>query len=268
MMNSPHEEKGMYLPAVLDDYASPAVNTGFLARRFPSLCFYVRDLIQIARAFVLIKQRSFTPEKFVSCSYGIVRSLESVGCRVVVENAMALDRAEGPCVIVANHMSTLETFVLPWIVLQHTRMTFVVKQGLLKIPFFGTVTSGWDPIAVGRENPRDDLKCVLEQGEQRIESGRSVIVFPQSTRMVDFDPARFNSIGVKLARRAGVPVVPLALKTDAWGNGRWIKDFGRIDPQKEVRLCFGEPMHVMGNGKEQHERCVAFVQHKLEDWSG
>jgi 1-acyl-sn-glycerol-3-phosphate acyltransferase len=256
----------MHLPAVLDDYASPAAHPGFMARQFPSLCFYIRDLFQIARAFALIKQRSFTPEKFVSCSYGIVRSLESVGCRVVVENAGALDRAEGPCVIVANHMSTLETFVLPWIVLQHTRMTFVVKKGLLKIPFFGTVTSGWDPIAVGRENPRDDLKCVLEQGEQRIESGRSVIVFPQSTRMVDFDPTRFNSIGVKLARRAAVPVVPLALKTDAWGNGTWIKDFGRIDPNKTIRFAFGEPMAIAGNGKQQHEACVNFVRERLEAW--
>jgi 1-acyl-sn-glycerol-3-phosphate acyltransferase len=256
----------MHLPAVLDDYASPVAHPGFMARQFPSLCFYIRDLFQIARAFALIKQRSFTPEKFVSCSYGIVRSLESVGCRVVVENAMALDRAKGPCVIVANHMSTLETFVLPWIVLQHTRMTFVVKKGLLKIPFFGAVTSGWDPIAVGRENPRDDLRCVLEQGEQRIESGRSVIVFPQSTRMVDFDPARFNSIGVKLARRAGVPVVPLALKTDAWGNGTWIKDFGRIDPNKTIRFAFGEPMAITGNGKQQHEACVNFVRERLEAW--
>jgi 1-acyl-sn-glycerol-3-phosphate acyltransferase len=265
-MKPVYEETRMHVPVVMDDYASPVVHPGFLARKFPSLCFYARDLFQIVRGFVLIKRRSFTSEKFMSCSHGIVRALESVGCRVVVENASALDRAGGPCVIVSNHMSTLETFVLPWIVLQHTRMTFVVKKGLLKIPLFGAITSGWDPIAVGRENPRDDLKCVLEQGVSRIESGRAVIVFPQSTRMVDFDPARFNTIGVKLARRAGVPVVPLALKTDAWGNGKWIKDFGRIDPNKTIRFAFGEPMAITGNGKQQHEACVSFVRERLAAW--
>jgi 1-acyl-sn-glycerol-3-phosphate acyltransferase len=262
----PHKEEDMQVPAVKDSYVSPEARPGFVAARFPTLCFYVRDLAQIARAFFLIKKRSFTPEQFMNCSYGIVHALESVGCRVVVENVSALARAGGPCVIVANHMSTLETFVLPWMVLQHTPMTFVIKKSLLKIPFFGAVTAGWDPIAVGRENPRQDLKHVLEQGQQRIASGASVIVFPQSTRMVRFDPSRFNTIGVKLARRAKVPVVPLALKTDAWSNGTWVKDFGPIDPKKEIRFCFGEPMAITGNGKEQHERCVAFVREKLEQW--
>ena len=256
----------MHIPAVTNSYVTPALRPGFLATRFPSFFFYIRDLYQIGRAFLLIKQRSFTPEKFMSCSHGVVRALEAVGCRIIVENASALDRTDGPCVIVANHMSTLETFVLPWIVLQHTKMTFVVKKGLLKIPFFGTVTAGWDPIAVGRENPREDLKCVLEQGQKRLASGRSVIVFPQSTRMIAFDPARFNTIGVKLAKKAQVPVVPLALKTDAWGNGTWIKDFGPIDPTREIRFCFGEPMGITGNGKEQHERGVEFVRGKLEEW--
>jgi len=44
----------------------------------------------------------------------------------------------------------------------------------------------------------------------------------EKERTVAFDPALFTSIGVKLAQRAGVPVVPLALLTDAWGNGRLV----------------------------------------------
>lgn len=256
----------MSVPLVKDGYTSPEIKVSLLGKAFPSLYFYVRDFVQIGRVYGLIKRRALTLEKFAHCSYGVARALESVGCRIVVENASALDRAGGPCVIVANHMSTLETFVLPWIVLQHTKMTFVVKKGLLKIPFFGTVTAGWDPIAVGRENPREDLKCVLEEGQARIGAGRSVIVFPQSTRMVTFDPTRFNTIGVKLAKRARVPVVPLALKTDAWSNGKWVKDFGRIAPKKEIRFCFGEPVEVTGNGKAAHEKCVEFVQGTLSEW--
>jgi 1-acyl-sn-glycerol-3-phosphate acyltransferase len=61
-------------------------------------------------------------------------------------------------------------------------------------------------------------------------------------------------------------VVPLALKTDAWGNGTWIKDFGRIDPNKAIRFAFGEPMAITGNGKQQHEACVNFVRERLEAW--
>ncbi len=258
----------MHVPFVKDSYSSPTRDVSPFARMFPSFAFYVRELVQIGRAYSLIKRRAMTREKLAGCSYGVARGLEAVGCRISVENASVLDRIDGPCVMVANHMSALETFVLPWFVLQHKPMTFVVKKDLLKIPFFGVVTSGWDPIAVGRKNPREDLKCVLEKGQERLARGISVVVFPQSTRMVSLDPARFNTIGVKLARRAKVPVLPVALKTDAWANGKRVKDFGPIDASKEIHFSFGEALEVTGNGKAEHEECVQFVQGKLAQWGG
>ena len=59
------------------------------------------------------------------------------------------------------------------------------------------------------------FKAVLEGGKQRLQKGISIIVFPQTTRTVRFEPENFNSIGVKLAQRAKVPIIPLALRTDA-----------------------------------------------------
>ncbi|MBW2177934.1 MAG: hypothetical protein JRH03_13480, partial [Deltaproteobacteria bacterium] len=47
----------------------------------------------------------------------------------------------------------------------------------------------------------------------------SVLVFPQTTRGLRFDPDKFNTLGIKLARRAKVPVIPVAVKADAWGVG-------------------------------------------------
>ena len=81
----------------------------------------------------------------------------------------------------------------------------------------------------------------MEGGRERLAQGRSIIIFPQTTRSLGFDPKLFNSIGVKLARRAGVPVVPIALKTDAWGVGKLIKDFGKIHPEKTVLVDFNKP---------------------------
>jgi 1-acyl-sn-glycerol-3-phosphate acyltransferase len=80
-------------------------------------------------------------------------------------------------------------------------------------------------------------------------------------------PEKFNSIGIKLAKRAGVAVVPLALKTDAWAPGKFLKDFGPIDPSRKVHFAFGEPVSVEGSGREQHETVVAFIQGKLEEWN-
>jgi len=64
-----------------------------------------------------------------------------------------------------------------------------------------------------------------------------------------------------------VPVIPIALKTDAWGIGRKLKDFGKINPLKPVRICFGDPMQIAGSGREEHESIVEFITAKLRDWN-
>jgi 1-acyl-sn-glycerol-3-phosphate acyltransferase len=122
-----------------------------------------------------------------------------------------------------------------------------------------------NPIAVTRTNPRHDLKVVLEQGRQRLDQGISIIIFPQTTR-APFNPEQFSTIATKLAGRAGVPLIPLALLTDAWGNGRLIKDMGTIDPAKTVRLRFAPPLEVEGRGQQQHQQVLEFISANLDRW--
>jgi 1-acyl-sn-glycerol-3-phosphate acyltransferase len=56
------------------------------------------------------------------------------------------------------------------------------------------------------------------------------------------------------------------LKTDTWGIGRLFKDFGKIDPSKSVRIAFGEPIHVTGNGKQEHQEILTFIGDTLQRW--
>ena len=102
--------------------------------------------------------------------------------------------------------------------------------------------------------------------DRRLARGISLVVFPQGARQQVFDSGQFNSIAVKLAQRAGVPLVPVALATDAWGVGRRLADFGRIDPSKTVRFAFGEPMWVRGRGTDEHQAIVEFIQGNLRNW--
>ncbi len=191
-----------------------------------------------------------------------------MGVKFEITGAGSLASVEGPCVFVANHMSTLETLCLPAMILPYKPVTFVVKKGLTEYPVFKHIMRATNAIAVTRENPRDDLKAVLTGGEKMLKEGVSVVIFPQTTRTVDFKPDEFNSLGVKLARRAEVPVVPLALKTDAWGVGpMFLKDFGKIDPSKKVYFSFGEPITVSGRGDEAHNKTVEFISSRLRGWS-
>jgi 1-acyl-sn-glycerol-3-phosphate acyltransferase len=254
---------------VIDNrYQSPATPPGLLARLSPGLSFWPGLFLVVWRASALARRDRYADEQWAGSSLTTLRLLERAGVRLEVTGLEHVASVPGPCVFIGNHMSTLETFVLPVILLPFKRVTFVVKESLLTYPLFGHVMRSRDPIAVGRTNPREDLTAVLEGGAARLAAGISLIIFPQTTRTSAFDPQEFNSIGIKLARRAGVPVVPLALKTDAWGNGRLAKDFGKIDPAKRVHFAFGAPMRIQGRGAEEQATIVAFITERLHAWGG
>jgi 1-acyl-sn-glycerol-3-phosphate acyltransferase len=248
------------------DYVSPAGTPGWLARTFPGLAFYPGLFGIVWRAAGLAKRGRYDDAAWVASSADTVRLVESLGARVEVENIAAYAGLSSPAVIIGNHMSTLETFALPSILRPFRPVTFIVKKQLVDMPVFKHVMRTRAPVVVGRANPREDLKIMLEEGEARLRAGMSVIVFPQKTRAASFTPSEFNSIGVKIAKRAGVPVVPLALRSDAWGLGQMIKDMGPIRPQNPVRFSFGQPITVTGNGREAQEAIIRFIVEKLHSW--
>lgn len=251
-----------------DSYSSPAHAVSWIARLAPSAVFYTRVAGVVRRASALARQGRYGTREWCESSMATLRALEEVGIRLELGGIDNFRSVDGPCVFIGNHMSTLETFILPVLIAPIKDATFVVKQSLVDYPVFKYVMRARDPITVGRSNPRDDLRAVLEGGAERLKAGRSIIIFPQTTRTPVFDPEQFNTIGIKLAKKAGAPVIPIALKTDAWGNGKRLKDFGRIDPSKTVHFAFGEPLLVQDRGVEEHRRIIEFITEKLKSWGG
>ena len=235
--------------------------------RFPSLTFLFKVLEIIRSEGKLAATGNYPGGQWATASLRVLRALEESGCRFTIEGMDNINKTEGPCVFIGNHMSTLETFILPIFIQPRRETTFVVKDSLIKTPFFRHVLISRNPIVVGRSNPRQDLTAVLEGGEERLKSGSSIIIFPQSTRSTNLVAEQFNSIGVKLARRAGVPVVPVALRTDAWAAGFGpLKEFGSLHPEIPIHFSFGEPFMVEGNGKAEHAKVYEFIALHLTQW--
>lgn len=230
---------------------------------FANLNFYSRFVWIVWAAGIKARLGLYNNREWVKSSLATRTALERAGLRFHISGVEHIAGLTSPCVIIGNHVSVLETVILPGIVQPLRNITFVVKKSLMDYPVFRHVLRSRDPIVVGRENPRLDFKAVLDGGCKRLKKGVSIIVFPQTTRTLDFDPKRFNTIGVKLARKAGVPVIPLALITDAWANGKYIKEFGRIDPKKIVYLTFGPPIWVHGNGAEAHQSVIDFIKRRV-----
>ncbi len=254
------------LPVTDGEYRTAPRSISWLARTFPSFVFFTRLTFSVLRAAAKAKWSTYSGQDWVVGSLEVMYALESVGVEFEITGIEHLETVDGPCLIVGNHMGTLETMVLPSIIQPIRNVTFVVKQALVNYPVFKHVMRSRDPIAVTQTDPRADLKLMLKGGQERLANGVSLIVFPQGERSSGFEPSQFNSIGVKLAGRAEVPIVPLALLTDAWPLGKILSDVGTIDPSKKVYFAFSEPLHVDGRGGVENEAIVVFIEKKLQEW--
>lgn len=256
-----------YFPG--NTYQTPAAGSCYPSDRF---LFWTRWNLYL-RFFRIVFQAKATAEAgryddaaWARSSYDVFRDIEGCGGRFFIEGLDNIRKTEGPVVFVGNHMSTLETLVLPVIIVPIKRASYVVKEKLARGPVFGPVMRAVDPITVTRKDPRKDLTDVLTQGSDKLARGRSIIIFPQSTREYVFDQSKFNSLGIKLAARAGVPVIPIALKTDFWTSGLILHGFGPLKRREPIRIEFGEAIKVSGRGKAEHEMVVEFVRSRMKIW--
>ena len=236
------------------------------ATLFPSVMFYMHLICIVYRASRLAKKGHYDGSDWLESSYEVMQELEKIGVRIEITGIENVVAADGPVVIIGNHMSMMETLLLPVMIQPIKKVTFVVKESLLSYPVFKYVMRSRNPITVTRTNPRQDLKTVLNEGLERMQNDFSIIVFPQTTRSHIFDAKQMSSIGVKLAKKAGATVVPLALKTDCWQNGKRIKDFGKLDISKIAHFAFGEPIRVAGKGDEEQAVINSFIAGKLHEW--
>jgi 1-acyl-sn-glycerol-3-phosphate acyltransferase len=236
--------------------------------------FYLNNRIYFIYKYISLVIRTrkeavrgtYDRKAWADSSFEIFRFIEKTGGIFHITGMENIIKISDPVLFVSNHMSTLETMIFPSLIAPLREVTFVVKESLVKHPLFGDVMRSRDPIVVGRTDPRKDFDAVMTGGPERLSKGISIIIFPQSTRSLEFKPEEFNSLGVKLAKKAGVSVVPVAVKTDFWGNGRFIRELGPIDRHKPIHIRFGEPFQVTGTGKNENQKIIDFIQESLEEW--
>lgn len=252
-----------------DSYNTHPVTTrSTLAGRFRSsrLIFLVRYLSEVMRTRKIALKGEYDSEAWSNSSLYILKLLENAGAIFNVSGLDNIRKASKPIVLIGNHMSTLETMILPGLIAPVTDVTFVVKDILVSHPIFGPVMRSRDPVAVERVNPRDDFAKVMQEGSEILKRGRSIVIFPQSTRRDYFSRSGFNTLGVKLAARNNSVVIPIALRTDFWKNGKLIRDLGPFDRSRKVSFRFGEPIDVSGREREAQAEIVSFISENLLTW--
>ncbi|MBU2754719.1 1-acyl-sn-glycerol-3-phosphate acyltransferase [Acidithiobacillus sp. CV18-2] len=173
----------------------------------------------------------------------------SIGVRYRVQGLENIPA--GPCVILSNHQSSLETLLL-W--RYFPRLSFVLKAELLRFPIIGWYLPLGQPIAINRQAGRQALKQVLEEGEKRLRAGIPVLIFPEGTRQGCGELGAFHQTGVALAQRAGVPITPLALNSGCfWSRHDWRMRSG------ELHLHFGPADNGEGRSNQVTDRLREWI---------
>lgn len=200
-----------------------------------------------------------------------VTGAEALGMKVTLEGWRNRAECKGPVMYLCNHMSTVETILLPPVVLTYGPFNIVAKSALGHLPFLEKAAAHMGMVTLGRNSPREDLVKMLTVGTGLIRGGNSFLVFPQGTRQEVFSRSRFSSIGAKLAERAGCPICPIVVDTRCMPKRKTgllrhvFADFGPVDTARDIRVCCG-PIIPNGKAREMHEASFDWMATKLEEW--
>jgi 1-acyl-sn-glycerol-3-phosphate acyltransferase len=160
--------------------------------------------------------------------------LAAMGIKPVYEG-LEHARGDAPRIFLANHLSTLDIWVLVPALPDSTK--FVAKKSIFWIPVLGQAMSiaGFIPIDRG---DRARAMRSLADAARRVAAGASVILFPEGTRSRDGKLARFKRGSFHLASQAGVPVVPISIS----GTGKIVRPGSIVVQRGTVRVTFSPPV--------------------------
>ena len=160
----------------------------------------------------------------------------------------------GPHLVAVKHQSMFET-------LEVARLTglpiVVYKKALSRIPLFGQVTRAYGVIAVEREAGAKALRHLVAEGKKAAADQRSVIIYPEGTRVAVGTTPPLQSGFAGLYRALGMPVLPVAIDSGRLWTRGWVKKRGTIN------IVIGEPIPA-GLGREEIERRVHTAINAIE----
>lgn len=141
---------------------------------------------------------------------------------------------DGPCVLVANHPSLLDVTA---VIARAPHACCVVKNSLVQSPLVGRLLRACGHVAAGDGALMSGV-AVLEAAAERLREGFPVLIFPEGTRSLPGSVRRFRRGAFELAKRAGVPLVPVFLRCDppALGKGTPVFRHPRRCPTLTVHI--------------------------------
>jgi len=174
-----------------------------------------------------------------------------LGVRVRVEGV----RPAGPALYAAKHQAMFETLELQSLL---DGPAMVLKEELADIPVWGWSARRYGALVIDRNASATALRQMMREGKAAKAAGRSVLIFPEGTRVKPGETPPLKSGFAGLYRTLAMPTVPVALdsgvlmpKTGAKHAGVITIRFGEVIPPGLPREEIDARVHSAINALER-----------------
>lgn len=180
------------------------------------LCFLALHVIFITFLFVITRPLDLTKpieEKKKIYYWGGVRIGELVDVYLRVHTTLTGEEKlprDGRFLLVCNHRSMQD----PLTTLSKLRkydLAFISKKDNSKIPVIWPLAYGFGCLPIDRENDREALKTIINAANYIKKDFCSMCIYPEGTRSSTEELLPFKAGALKIAQKAGVPIVVASL---------------------------------------------------------
>lgn len=147
-----------------------------------------------------------------------------------IEGEAPSDILHKPYVVIANHESQADPFLLSWLPWD---MRWVAKEELFRPPLTGWAMRFGGDIRL-RRGAGDSVRAMMAECEAALAAGIPVMLFPEGTRSKDGNLLPFKDGAFQLAIKAGVPVLPVAIAGTREMRPKHSKWFGKANACAKV----------------------------------
>lgn len=175
--------------------------------------------------------------------------------RVVHDPAYRLRKG---VMFVQNHVSVYDGYVACHAI--RVPLAGLENESHLKVPGYGWMMRLANAVPVGKGNGR--FKRIAEQIKERVSRGISVLTFPEGHRTPDGTVRPFKRGVFQIARDAGIPVVPLAVRGmyEVLPKGRFLVRPGHVE------IYMAPAIETAGMSDDDVDRLAERVQGIITDW--
>ncbi|WP_339548234.1 1-acylglycerol-3-phosphate O-acyltransferase [Pseudomonas sp. RA_35y_Pfl2_P32] len=171
------------------------------------------------------------------------------------------------CVVLANHQSNYDLFVLGNVVPHRT--VCIGKKSLKWVPLFGQLFWLAGNVLIDRGNAHKARQSMLTTTHTLQHKDTSIWVFPEGTRNLGKELLPFKKGAFQMAIAAGVPIVQVCvsnyinhMRLNRWNSGQIL--IRSLPPIPTAGLTLDDMPQLMAQCREQMRECIEAMDRQLQ----